>query len=74
MLNGQLRTLNYALGVIRLWREVKVVTLWLVCVERVFAICAVSLGSLITKITSNAIYLRKEMMMKLVEKKQFYKN
>lgn len=74
MQSGLLKIPNCARGVIRLWREVRVVILWRVYVEKVSATCAVNLGNLTIKITSNAIFSRKEMMMKSAERKQFSKN
>jgi len=63
MRNGSLKIQNYVLGVIKLWRDLKVVILWLVFVGKVFAICAVNPGNQITKIILNVIFIRKEMMM-----------
>lgn len=74
MLNGLLRIPSYVPGVIRLWRDRRDVILWRVFVEKVFVICAASLGSPIIRTTSSAISTRKEMTTKLVGRKQFWRN
>jgi len=56
--------LNFALGVKKQLKEVQVVILWLVFVERAFAIYVQDLGNQIIRITSNVIYLKKVPMIK----------
>lgn len=74
MLNGLLKILSYALGVIRLWKDLKDVILWLVFVVKAFVTCVVNLGNLIIKIISNATFIKRRVMMKLADRKQFSKN
>jgi hypothetical protein len=64
MLNGLHNILSYVHGVIKLWKDHKVVILWHVYVAKVFAICAVNLGNQIIKIILNAIYIKNVMMIK----------
>lgn len=71
MQNGLHKILSYVHGAIRLLRDLKGVTLWHVFVGKVFAICAVSHGNQTIKIILNAIFIRREMMMKLADRKLF---
>ena len=64
MLNGLHKIQNCARGVIKLYKDHRVVISWHVYVVRVFVICAVNLGNQITKITLNAIYIKNVMMIK----------
>lgn len=73
MLSGLLRILNYVRGATKLSKDLLDVISWLVFAEKVFAICVVNLGNLITKITLNAIFLGKKIMMNKIDKKLCYK-
>ena len=50
---------NYVLGVKKQYKEALDVISWHVYVEKASVIYAVNLGSLIIKITSNAIFIKK---------------
>jgi len=63
MLNGLHKTLKYVLGARKLYKDQWVVTSWHVLVVKLFVICALNHGNLTIKIISNAIYLRKNLMM-----------
>lgn len=71
MLNGWLQTQNYAHGVIKLFKDLQGVIIWLVYAEKAFVICAVNHGNLIIRIILNAIYLRRVTKRILIEKKRF---
>jgi hypothetical protein len=74
MRSGLRRILNYAHGATKLSKGLKDAISWHACVAKASAICAVSLGSQITKIISNAIFIKRKMMMKLADRKQCLKN
>lgn len=59
MPNGCQSTLNFVLGVKKLFKEVLDVTLWLVYVERTFVIYVQDHGSQITRTTLSAIFTKK---------------
>jgi hypothetical protein len=74
MQNGLLKTLNYALGAIKLCKDHKDATSWHVFAGKAFAICAVSHGSQITKIISNATFIERSPKISKIERKLFCKN
>lgn len=71
--SGLPKTLNYALGVIKPWRDRPVAISWHAYVGKVSAICAVNLGNRTTKTISNAIFIGKKTMMNKIGKKLFYR-
>lgn len=73
MPNGCLLILNYVHGVKKLLKEVQVVILWRVFVERAFVTCVPDLGSQIIRITSSVIFTKRAQQNKSVDKNKFCK-
>lgn len=71
MQNGLLKIQRYAHLVTKQLRGLKAVILWPVLAGRISAICAVSHGSQTTRTISNAIYSKKKMKTKQIERRQF---